>query len=131
MTRTGDATSSDSSLESDDDGRDYSVRITDAELFAACEGRTARKGARVEQPAKLARLEVLTTSVSPAMKGKEPGSNGTSSGQRRMDSEKLVKKKRKRTSEDADTKEGSLKKREKKNKKVKKVKKEKRIKSKE
>jgi hypothetical protein len=133
MTRTGDATSSDSSSESDDDARDYSVRITDAELFTACEGRTARKGARVEQPAKLARLEVLPTSISPVMKRGQPGSNGISSEQRQMDSEKLAKKKRKRIGENADTKDGSLKKKEKKDKKdkkVKKVKKDKRNKSK-
>ncbi|KAF9149582.1 G patch domain-containing protein 4 [Linnemannia schmuckeri] len=36
--------------------RDYSVKISDKELFEACEGRTARKGARSEQPGKLGRV---------------------------------------------------------------------------
>ncbi|EIE90104.1 hypothetical protein RO3G_14815 [Rhizopus delemar RA 99-880] len=30
----------------DDELKDYSIKVTDAELFAACEGRTARKGGR-------------------------------------------------------------------------------------
>ncbi|KAI8872306.1 hypothetical protein GQ42DRAFT_76764 [Ramicandelaber brevisporus] len=38
------------------DTRDYTMHITDEELFAACEGRTARKGARAEQPGKLKRV---------------------------------------------------------------------------
>ncbi|KAJ1543725.1 mitotic spindle checkpoint protein Bub3, partial [Cladochytrium tenue] len=41
------------------DDRDYSVKVSDAELLAACEGRTARKGARAEQRGKLARAKVL------------------------------------------------------------------------
>ncbi|KAJ2964266.1 hypothetical protein NQZ79_g796 [Umbelopsis isabellina] len=49
-----------SDAEVDDEFKDYSVRITDAELFAACEGRTARKGGRglVEQKGKFARVMV-------------------------------------------------------------------------
>lgn len=49
-----------SDAEIDDEFKDYSVRITDAELFAACEGRTARKGGRglVEQKGKFARVMV-------------------------------------------------------------------------
>ncbi|RCH78247.1 hypothetical protein CU097_001720, partial [Rhizopus azygosporus] len=31
---------------SDDELKDYSMKVSDAELFAACEGRTARKGGR-------------------------------------------------------------------------------------
>ncbi|KAI8072422.1 hypothetical protein BC940DRAFT_292563 [Gongronella butleri] len=40
------------------DFKDYSVKMTDAELFDACEGRTARKGGRglVEQKGKFARV---------------------------------------------------------------------------
>ncbi|KAJ2466909.1 hypothetical protein GGI02_004213 [Coemansia sp. RSA 2322] len=34
----------------------FGTTMTDAELFAACEGRTARKGARAEQTGKLARV---------------------------------------------------------------------------
>ncbi|KAI8617803.1 hypothetical protein BC830DRAFT_1111885 [Chytriomyces sp. MP71] len=40
----------------EDEEKDYSIKVTDAELFAACEGRTARKGARAEQPGKLQRV---------------------------------------------------------------------------
>ncbi|CAO3677294.1 unnamed protein product [Umbelopsis ramanniana] len=47
--------------------KDYSVRVTDAELFAACEGRTARKGGRglVDQKGKFSRVmtEYLTNST--------------------------------------------------------------------
>jgi hypothetical protein len=37
--------------------------ISDAELFAACEGRTARKGARGEQTGKLHRADPLYESI--------------------------------------------------------------------
>ncbi|KAF9103454.1 G patch domain-containing protein 4 [Mortierella sp. GBA35] len=36
--------------------KDYSIKVSDKELFEACEGRTARKGARGEQPGKLGRV---------------------------------------------------------------------------
>jgi hypothetical protein len=39
--------------------KDYSKPVTDKELFEACEGRTARKGARGEQLGKLARAGQL------------------------------------------------------------------------
>ncbi|KAF9942760.1 G patch domain-containing protein 4 [Mortierella alpina] len=39
-----------------DEYRDYTIKVTDQELFQACEGRTARKGARGEQPGKLGRV---------------------------------------------------------------------------
>lgn len=47
-----------STIEEDDELKDYSVKITDAELFAACEGRTARKGGRglVDQTGKFKRV---------------------------------------------------------------------------
>ncbi|KAJ3274966.1 G patch domain-containing protein 4 [Terramyces sp. JEL0728] len=38
--------------------KDYSIKVTDEELFLACEGRTARKGARGEQSGKLKRAEL-------------------------------------------------------------------------
>ncbi|KAI9335334.1 hypothetical protein BDR26DRAFT_1009371 [Obelidium mucronatum] len=54
-----------------DDEKDFSIKVTDEELFIACEGRTARKGARAEQPGKLKRavkssdeIEVITISES-------------------------------------------------------------------
>lgn len=44
--------------EEDEELKDYSMKITDAELFAACEGRTARKGGRglVDQTGKFKRV---------------------------------------------------------------------------
>ncbi|KAI8977329.1 hypothetical protein BDF20DRAFT_836144 [Mycotypha africana] len=44
--------------EEDDELKDYSMKVSDAELFAACEGRTARKGGRglVEQTGKFKRV---------------------------------------------------------------------------
>ncbi|OLY82702.1 G patch domain-containing protein 4 [Smittium mucronatum] len=46
-----------SSEEIDLDSSNSSVeKLTDEQLFAACEGRTARKGARAEQPGKLSRV---------------------------------------------------------------------------
>ncbi|KAF9407274.1 G patch domain-containing protein 4 [Podila epigama] len=39
-----------------DEFKDYSIKVSDQELFLACEGRTARKGARGEQPGKLGRV---------------------------------------------------------------------------
>jgi hypothetical protein len=49
---------SDEDEEIDDELKDYSMKITDAELFAACEGRTARKGGRglVDQTGKFKRV---------------------------------------------------------------------------
>lgn len=42
--------------------KDYSIRISDQELFLQCEGRTARKGARASQPGKISRtLDASTT----------------------------------------------------------------------
>ncbi|KAI7905505.1 uncharacterized protein BX663DRAFT_419870, partial [Cokeromyces recurvatus] len=43
---------------SDDELKDYSIKVSDAELFAACEGRTARKGGRglVDQTGKFKRV---------------------------------------------------------------------------
>ncbi|KAF7726452.1 G patch domain-containing protein 4 [Apophysomyces ossiformis] len=51
--------STSSEIDSEDEEiKDYSIKVTDAELFAACEGRTARKGGRglVEQKGKYARV---------------------------------------------------------------------------
>ncbi|CEP16885.1 hypothetical protein [Parasitella parasitica] len=44
--------------EVDEELKDYSIKVTDAELFAACEGRTARKGGRglVDQTGKFKRV---------------------------------------------------------------------------
>ncbi|CAO3588881.1 unnamed protein product [Absidia cylindrospora] len=52
------ASSGTNDSEEEDELKDYSIKMTDAELFAACEGRTARKGGRglVEQKGKFARV---------------------------------------------------------------------------
>ncbi|KAJ3180718.1 G patch domain-containing protein 4 [Geranomyces variabilis] len=47
--------------------KDYSIKVTDEELFLACEGRTARKGARSSQPGKLARAGLSPAAVAEAM----------------------------------------------------------------
>ncbi|KAI8643570.1 hypothetical protein BD408DRAFT_364485 [Parasitella parasitica] len=49
---------SDEDGEVDDELKDYSMKVSDAELFAACEGRTARKGGRglVDQTGKFKRV---------------------------------------------------------------------------
>lgn len=49
---------SDKEEEVDDELKDYSMKVSDAELFAACEGRTARKGGRglVDQTGKFKRV---------------------------------------------------------------------------
>ncbi|KAJ3071822.1 G patch domain-containing protein 4, partial [Podochytrium sp. JEL0797] len=47
----------------DHDEKDYSIKVTDEELFIACEGRTARKGARSEQPGKLLRATKKHTEI--------------------------------------------------------------------
>ncbi|KAJ3313129.1 hypothetical protein HDV04_002446, partial [Boothiomyces sp. JEL0838] len=44
--------------ETKEEKKDYSIKVTDEELFLACEGRTARKGARGEQNGKLKRAEM-------------------------------------------------------------------------
>ncbi|ORX79500.1 hypothetical protein BCR32DRAFT_294414 [Anaeromyces robustus] len=40
-----------------DDKKDYSIKISDEELFKACEGRTARKGAIYDQSGKYERVD--------------------------------------------------------------------------
>ncbi|ORX49997.1 hypothetical protein BCR36DRAFT_404563 [Piromyces finnis] len=41
----------------DEDKKDYSIKISDEELFKACEGRTARKGAIYDQSGKYQRVD--------------------------------------------------------------------------
>ncbi|KAJ1924453.1 hypothetical protein LPJ71_000522 [Coemansia sp. S17] len=76
------------------------VQLTDAELFAACEGRTARKGARAEQNGKLARVSgsgmprpEVVARIEAALSGRLP-----------EQIEQIVTAKRKR-SKDEDTKD--------------------------
>ncbi|KAI9599159.1 hypothetical protein BDF19DRAFT_410541 [Syncephalis fuscata] len=140
-----DSNNNNNESDDDDNGRDYSMRITDAELFAACEGRTARKGARVEQPAKLARVEVLaTTNATVTAKSTKtvttnvtlaslddhllPKNEVLASQQSQEASMCMTKKKKRQRDSDTDTKNVTKKK---KDKKTKKDKKEKRKKNKE
>ncbi|KAJ2880931.1 hypothetical protein H4R27_004418 [Coemansia aciculifera] len=76
------------------------AQLTDAELFAACEGRTARKGARAEQNGKLARVSgsgmprpEVAARIEAALSGRLP-----------EQIEQIVTAKRKR-SKDEDTKD--------------------------
>jgi hypothetical protein len=43
--------------DADDANKDWSQKISDADLLAACEGRTARKGARLDQHGKIQRAD--------------------------------------------------------------------------
>jgi len=114
---------------SDNEFKDYSMKVTDAELFAACEGRTARKGGRglVEQKGKFAR--VMTEYLS----NKDDDDNATAptsltdKSQKRKksddedDTKAKKKKKSKREDDDKESKKSSKKsKKEKKEKKSKK-----------
>ncbi|KAG2193766.1 uncharacterized protein EV154DRAFT_549996 [Mucor mucedo] len=89
----------DSTIEEEDDElKDYSVKITDAELFAACEGRTARKGGRglVDQTGKFKR--VMQDYVRPVdeddvdtKKRKHTGSDEKSSKKQKKEDKKIKK----------------------------------------
>ncbi|KAF8940894.1 hypothetical protein EDD21DRAFT_441818 [Dissophora ornata] len=70
-----------------DEYKDYTIKVSDRELFEACEGRTARKGARGEQPGKLGRVmkELLL----------ESSSDKTSSSEEKEESKKSSKKEKK------------------------------------
>ncbi|KNC98167.1 uncharacterized protein SPPG_06572 [Spizellomyces punctatus DAOM BR117] len=102
--------------------KDYTIKVTDEELLKACEGRTARKGARAHQPGKLARagMEELTGSVSDeerqvGLKRKtvsEDGDEGDTVEKKKRKKEKKEKRRKERTNEEEDKKS---KKREKKN----------------
>ncbi|KAL1919151.1 uncharacterized protein VTP21DRAFT_2533 [Calcarisporiella thermophila] len=121
--------------EDDDDKRDYSIKITDEELLAACEGRTARKGARGEQDGKLARVmgEVLAARSKDndiVVKRKREEEEEEESGKKRTKSEDSEEsgetvKPRKKRKEKKEKKEKKQEKEEKKKKEKKKAKKEK------
>ncbi|KAG0215801.1 G patch domain-containing protein 4 [Mortierella sp. GBA30] len=74
--------------------RDYSVKVSDQELFEACEGRTARKGARGEQPGKLGRVtkELLIDDGS-----KKPSKTSKSGKKAKKDKKEVLEKKEKRS----------------------------------
>ncbi|KAI9318966.1 hypothetical protein BX666DRAFT_1409225 [Dichotomocladium elegans] len=112
--------------DSDNEEKDYSIKVDDRELFAACGGRTARKGGRglVEQKGKYARVmkEYLYDR-------KEDEREDAGDKKRKCDDaagEAKEKKKKKRKEEvAAEDKKEKKKKKEKKDKKVKKEKKKK------
>ena len=76
-----------------DEYKDYSIKVSDKELFEACEGRTARKGARGEQPGKLGRVmkELLLDDGSVAKEQKKEKSTSSSSSTKKEKNEKKVK----------------------------------------
>ncbi|KAJ2812272.1 hypothetical protein H4S07_001511, partial [Coemansia furcata] len=68
------------------------AQLTDAELFAACEGRTARKGARAEQNGKLARVAGMArpevaARIEAALSGRLPEQTEVTAKRKRKDSE--------------------------------------------
>ncbi|KAG0377869.1 G patch domain-containing protein 4 [Mortierella sp. AD032] len=126
-----------------DSYKDYSVKVTDQELFEACEGRTARKGARGEQPGKIGRVmkELLVDNgeeqpkktTKSAAKEKKEKKEKKDKKEKKSTAEKKEKKEKKQPKEKKEKKEKKSKgeskeakeKKEKKEKKVKKEKKEK------
>ncbi|KAF9301062.1 G patch domain-containing protein 4 [Mortierella antarctica] len=101
-----------------DEYKDYSVKVSDRDLFLACEGRTARKGARGEQPGKLGRVMTeLLVDGGAELKAKIAAA-------KTKDASKKAKKDKKEKTEKKDKKEKTEKK-DKKSKKEKKDKKDK------
>ncbi|KAI8581909.1 hypothetical protein K450DRAFT_229859 [Umbelopsis ramanniana AG] len=96
-----------SDADSDNEFKDYSVRITDAELFAACEGRTARKGGRglVDQKGKFARVmtEYLANSADePALPSNVEESSKDKKRKKSDEKDDTKPKKKKAKRDDAD-----------------------------
>ncbi|KAF9968598.1 G patch domain-containing protein 4 [Mortierella alpina] len=87
-----------------DEYRDYTIKVTDQELFQACEGRTARKGARGEQPGKLGRVtkELLVDDGSAELSS---GSSKGSKKSKKEAKEKKAKKVKKEKKDKSDKKE--------------------------
>ncbi|KAI9225918.1 MAG: hypothetical protein DHS80DRAFT_25712 [Piptocephalis tieghemiana] len=114
------STSPDGASSKEDKGKrngkklDYSVRITDAELLRACEGRTARKGARGNQVGKLARVDPTLLSYAQIEEEKEQG-NGKGEKKKKKDKKEKKEKKSKKRKESKD-KESSAEKKSKKQK---------------
>ncbi|TPX44058.1 hypothetical protein SeMB42_g03181 [Synchytrium endobioticum] len=80
-----------SATTTEDTDKDYSIKVTDEELFAACEGRTARKGARAEQPGKLKRTKIARKKE---MLVNSP--DDTSDNEAQADTEGMEKRKKKK-----------------------------------
>ncbi|KAJ3189749.1 G patch domain-containing protein 4 [Gaertneriomyces sp. JEL0708] len=88
--------------EEDDEEKDYIIKVTDEELLQACEGRTARKGARAYQPGKLKRagMEKLVGEESDHERATSfgvdiAGSNSTEKKKKRADREEKGETKKK------------------------------------
>ncbi|KAJ1958725.1 hypothetical protein EC988_000130 [Linderina pennispora] len=113
------------------------VTISDAELFAACEGRMARKGARAEQNGKLARVNgdgmprpEVAAMIEAALRGEAQSQIMTPSKRKRDASENEGKKKKdKKHKKEKKSKDKKHKDKESKDKKHKKEKKSKKDKS--
>ncbi|KAG0254595.1 G patch domain-containing protein 4 [Mortierella polycephala] len=80
-----------------DEYRDYCIKVSDKELFEACEGRTARKGARGEQPGKIGRVtkELLLDDDSEKSRSASPSSSASSSSKEKKKKSKKEEKKSK------------------------------------
>ncbi|KAI8378831.1 hypothetical protein EDC96DRAFT_174918 [Choanephora cucurbitarum] len=85
----------------DEDTKDYSMKISDAELFAACEGRTARKGGRglVDQTGKFKR--VMQDFVRPVDTDEVVTSSKKSKKRKHDESDKKETKKAKKAEKEA------------------------------
>ncbi|KAF9435160.1 G patch domain-containing protein 4 [Entomortierella beljakovae] len=114
-----------------DEYKDYTIKVSDQELFDACEGRTARKGARGEQPGKIGRVmkeysvndgsQASTTNST--LSSKNNSDNETD--ERKQEKKKKKEKKHKEDKEGKSIKKDKMDKKEKKEKKEKKDKKDK------
>ncbi|KAF9375465.1 G patch domain-containing protein 4 [Podila verticillata] len=88
-----------------DEYKDYSIKVSDRELFLACEGRTARKGARGEQPGKLGRVMTeLLVDGGAELKAKNAASKSKSASKKDK-KEKAEKKDKKSKKEKKDKKD--------------------------
>ncbi|KAF9330115.1 G patch domain-containing protein 4 [Linnemannia elongata] len=105
--------------------RDYSVKVSDKELFEACEGRTARKGARSEQPGKLGRV---TTELLIDDGSEKPKKSATTAAKEKKEKKEKKDKKDKKEKKSKAEKKQPKEKKEKKDKSESKEKKEKKVK---
>ncbi len=94
---------------------DFSIKVTDEELLKACEGRTARKGARIDQVAKVKRADssilkdyIGTDTVTlPTEPSKDPKKHKKRKSKEQDDT--FVKHKKKKRSKSKDDNETSIK----------------------
>jgi hypothetical protein len=103
----------------DEDKKDYSIKISDEELFKACEGRTARKGAIYDQSGKYQRVDPQK------LLGVQISQNDDDNEDKKKDKKGKHKKDKKEKKHKKDGKEDKKEKKHKKDKKEKKDKKRK------